>query len=51
MFNQLSGINAIIYNAPRIFEMAGFDKADAFLQPIYIRNCKSLFHFVGDERY
>ncbi len=36
MFNQLSGINAIIYYAPRIFEMAGFDKADAFLQPIYI---------------
>lgn len=36
MFNQLSGINAIIYYAPRIFEMAGFDKADAYLQPIYI---------------
>ncbi len=25
MFNQLSGINAILYYAPRIFEMAGFD--------------------------
>jgi sugar porter (SP) family MFS transporter len=36
MFNQLSGINAIIYYAPRIFEMAGFDKAHAYLQPIYI---------------
>jgi sugar porter (SP) family MFS transporter len=36
MFNQLSGINAIIYYAPRIFEMAGFDKADAYLQPVYI---------------
>jgi sugar porter (SP) family MFS transporter len=36
MFNQLSGINAIIYYAPRIFEMAGFDKADSYLQPIYI---------------
>lgn len=36
MFNQLAGINAIIYYAPRIFEMAGFDKAQAYLQPIYI---------------
>ena len=36
MFNQLSGINAILYYAPRIFEMAGFSKADAFLQPVYI---------------
>ena len=36
MFNQLSGINAIIYYAPRIFEMAGFDKAEAYLQPVYI---------------
>jgi sugar porter (SP) family MFS transporter len=36
MFNQLSGINAILYYAPRIFEMAGFSKADSFLQPIYI---------------
>jgi sugar porter (SP) family MFS transporter len=36
MFNQLSGINAILYYAPRIFEMAGFDKAEAYLQPVYI---------------
>lgn len=36
MFNQLSGINAIIYYAPRIFEMAGFDKAQSYLQPVYI---------------
>jgi len=36
MFNQLSGINAIIYYAPRIFEMAGFNKADAFQQSVYI---------------
>ncbi|RXF68395.1 sugar porter family MFS transporter [Arcticibacter tournemirensis] len=36
MFNQLSGINAILYYAPRIFEMAGFGKADAYLQPVYI---------------
>ncbi|HEY1217218.1 MAG TPA: sugar porter family MFS transporter, partial [Bryobacteraceae bacterium] len=36
MFNQLAGINAILYYAPRIFEMAGFDKSQAFSQPIYI---------------
>ena len=36
MFNQLAGINAILYYAPRIFEMAGFDKTQSFSQPIYI---------------
>lgn len=36
MFNQLSGINAIIYYAPRIFEMAGFNREDAFIQSVYI---------------
>jgi len=36
MFNQLSGINAIIYYAPRIFEMAGFNRADAFQQSVFI---------------
>jgi len=36
MFNQLAGINAILYYAPRIFEMAGFDRTQAFSQPIYI---------------
>lgn len=30
-FNQMSGINAIIYYAPRIFEMAGFGKDTALL--------------------
>ena len=43
MFNQLSGINAIIYYAPRIFEIAGFNKADAYLQPVYIVGCNLLF--------
>lgn len=36
MFNQLSGINAILYYAPRIFELAGFEKSEAYLQPVYI---------------
>lgn len=43
MFNQLSGINAIIYYAPRIFEMAGFDKANAFQQSVYIGAANLLF--------
>ncbi len=43
MFNQLSGINAIIYYAPRIFEMAGFDQSNSFLQPIYIGAANLLF--------
>ena len=43
MFNQLSGINAILYYAPRIFEMAGFSKADSYLQPVYIGGANLLF--------
>jgi sugar porter (SP) family MFS transporter len=43
MFNQLSGINAILYYAPRIFEMAGFDKADSYLQPVFIGFFNLLF--------
>lgn len=43
MFNQLSGINAILYYAPRIFEMAGFSKAEAYLQPVYIGGANLLF--------
>jgi sugar porter (SP) family MFS transporter len=43
MFNQLSGINAILYYAPRIFEMAGFDKAHAYIQPVYIGAANLLF--------
>lgn len=36
MFNQLAGINAILYYAPRIFEMAGYDKSQSFSQSIFI---------------
>ncbi|HWV73432.1 MAG TPA: sugar porter family MFS transporter [Pseudosphingobacterium sp.] len=43
MFNQLSGINAILYYAPRIFEMAGFNKSDAFQQSVYIGLANFLF--------
>jgi sugar porter (SP) family MFS transporter len=43
MFNQLSGINAILYYAPRIFEMAGFNRSDAFQQSVYIGLANFLF--------
>ena len=35
-FNQLSGINAIIYYAPRVFALAGIGKEAAFLQSAYL---------------
>lgn len=35
-FNQLSGINAIIYYTPDIFRMAGCDRAGALLQSVVI---------------
>jgi len=34
LFNQFSGINALLYFAPRIFEMAGFANDSALLQSI-----------------
>src|SRR5690606_3108766 len=43
MFNQLSGINAILYYAPRIFELAGFDQKLAYLQPVFIGGANLLF--------
>ncbi len=43
MFNQLSGINAIIYYSKRIFEMAGFDASNAYLQSIYIGTANLVF--------
>jgi sugar porter (SP) family MFS transporter len=35
-FNQLSGINAIIYFAPRVFKLAGLEKSSAFLSSVGI---------------
>ncbi|MBS1916024.1 MAG: sugar porter family MFS transporter [Bacteroidetes bacterium] len=43
MFNQLSGINALFYYAPRIFEIAGFDKSNSYLQPIYLGAANLVF--------
>jgi len=35
-FNQLSGINAIIYYTPDLFRMAGVDRASALLQSVVV---------------
>jgi sugar porter (SP) family MFS transporter len=46
-FNQLSGINAILYFAPRIFEMTGLGKEAALLQSVGIGITNLVFTFVG----
>lgn len=43
MFNQLSGINALLYYAPRIFEMAGAGKGSALLQSVAVGGTNLLF--------
>lgn len=43
MFNQLSGINAILYYAPSIFEMAGSGEESAMLQSVLIGFTNLLF--------
>lgn len=46
-FNQLSGINAIIYFAPRVFEMAGIGKDAAFLSTAGIGVVNLAFTIIG----
>lgn len=46
-FNQVSGINAIIYFAPRVFEMAGISSESALLSTIGIGVVNLLATFVG----
>ncbi len=48
-FNQLSGINAILYFAPRIFELTGLGAKAALLQSVGIGITNLIFTFVGLE--
>lgn len=43
MFNQLSGINALMYYAPHIFKMAGAGEESALLQSVAIGGTNLLF--------
>ena len=47
MFNQFSGINAILYYAPRMFELTGLSSADSMFQPIIIGITNALFTVLG----
>jgi sugar porter (SP) family MFS transporter len=46
-FNQLSGINAILYFAPRIFELTGLGQQAALLNSVGIGLTNLAFTFVG----
>lgn len=46
-FNQLSGINAVLYYAPRIFEKAHLDKSSALLQSAGIGVANLIFTLLG----
>ena len=47
MFNQLSGINAFLYYAPRIFEEAGLGESTALLSSIGIGLTNLVFTLIG----
>src|SRR5512140_1467375 len=46
-FNQLSGINAVLYFAPRIFKLTGLASERALLESVGIGITNLLFTFVG----
>ena len=46
-FNQLSGINAVLYFAPRIFEETGLGEQAALLQSVGIGLTNLIFTFLG----
>ena len=43
MFNQLSGINALLYYAPRIFELGGAGADSALLQSVAVGGTNLVF--------
>ena len=47
MFNQFSGINAILYYAPRIFELSGLTNSDSMFQSILIGVTNGVFTILG----
>lgn len=47
MFNQFSGINAIMYYAPRIFEMSGIAENSAFFQAATVGFVNMLFTIIA----
>ncbi|MEO0473198.1 MAG: MFS transporter, partial [Bacteroidota bacterium] len=47
LFNQLSGINAFLYYAPRIFETAGLGESTSFLSSIGIGVVNLIFTLIG----
>ncbi|MGA1543563.1 MAG: sugar porter family MFS transporter [Saprospiraceae bacterium] len=46
-FNQFSGINALLYYAPRIFEAAGLESSSSFLSSIGLGVTNLIFTLVG----
>jgi sugar porter (SP) family MFS transporter len=47
VFNQLSGINAIMYYAPRIFELVGYARSSALLQSVSVGITLFTFTILG----
>lgn len=47
LFNQLSGINAFLYYAPRIFELAGLEESASLLSSIGVGVVNMVFTLIG----